>query len=92
MRMFLFVCGTESEAFRHQREFANSTGTHILYTWPGDTRTLAFRPVGYMVTELAHMLASTDPTFAGALAGCVDVLERNIAKTVPSHRYLPSYV
>ena len=78
MRMFLFVCGTESEAFRHQREFANSTGTRILYTWPGDTRTLAFMPVGYMVTELAHMLASTDPTFAEGLAALSEFLDFKI--------------
>ena len=76
--MFLFVCGTESEAFRHQREFANSTGTRILYTWPGDTRTLAFMPVGYMVTELAHMLASTDPTFAEGLAALSEFLDFKI--------------
>ena len=78
MRTFLFVCGTESEAFRHQREFANSTGTRILYTWPGDTRTLAFMPVGYMVTELAHMLASTDPTFAEGLAALSEFLDFKI--------------
>ena len=78
MRMFLFVCGTGSEAFRHQREFANSTGTRILYTWPGDTRTLAFMPVGYMVTELAHMSASTDPTFAEGLAALSEFLDFKI--------------
>ena len=78
MRTFLFVCGTESEALRHQREFTNSTGTRILYTWPGDTRALAFMPVGYMVTELAHMLASTDPTFAEGLAALSEFLDFKI--------------
>lgn len=78
MRTFLFVCGAESEALRHQREFTNSTGTHILYTWPGDTRTLWIRPIGYMVTELAHMLASTDPTFAEGLAALSEFLDFKI--------------
>ena len=85
MRTFLFVCGTESEALRHQREFTNSTGTHIFYTWPGDTRTLWsdtrtlwIRPIGYMVTELAHMLASTDPTFAEGLAELSEFLDFKI--------------
>lgn len=85
MRTFLFVCGTGSEALRHRREFTNSTGTHIFYTWPGDTRTLWsdicifwIRPIGYMVTELAHMLASTDPTFAEGLAALSEFLDLKI--------------
>ena len=83
MRTFLFVCGTESEALRHQREFTNSTGTHIFYTWPGDNRTLWtgdtwIRPIGYMVTELAHMLASTDPTFAEEMAALSEFLDFKI--------------
>ena len=83
MRTFLFVCGTGSEALRHRREFTNSTGTHIFYTWPGDNRTLWtgdtwIGPIGYMVTELAHMLASTDPTFAEGLAALSEFLDFKI--------------
>ena len=79
MNAFIFVCGNASEANRLRAEFAASTGTHILYTWPYDMFALrGVRIVGYAVTELANMLttASEDPTrYREALCALTEYLD-----------------
>ena len=86
MNTFVFVCGSESEARRLQAEFAASTGTNILCTWPYDMYALRdVRIVGYAVTELADMLATASdnpPRYQEALHALTEYLDFVVEDTL----------
>lgn len=86
MNTFIFVCGSESEARRLRAEFAASTGTHILYTWPYDMFALrGVRIVGYTVTSLANMLATASdnpPRYQEALHVLTEYLDFAVEDTL----------
>ena len=86
MNTFVFVCGSESEARRLRAEFAASTGTNILYTWPYDMHALRdVRIVGYAVTELANMLATASdnpPRYQEALYALTEYLDFVVEDTL----------
>ena len=86
MNTFVLVCGSESEARRLRAEFAASTGTDILCTWPYDMHALRdVRIVGYAVTELANMLttaSNTPPRYLEALYVLTEYLDFAVEGTL----------
>lgn len=93
MNYFVYICGNARERYHLSRNLQGSTGTNLLFTTLAEgARSLrGLRVVGYIVTPYAHHEAKKSSTLGVNLLDMVDVLERNIATAVPSHRYLPSY-